>query len=241
VTGGRIFNQAESTFEFHPGAVFSNILLADEINRASPKTQSALLQVMEERQVTIDGTTHDVPKPFIVLATQNPIEQAGTYRLPEAQLDRFMIKLSMGYPGHDAEVAMLDSVGRGEKPEDLEPLISAAEVGEMARAVGTLHLEPTIRSYIVRLCEHTRDRAAMPELRVGVSPRGAIATMQLAKAMAASQGRDYVNVDDIGRVAAFVMPHRLWLTPTAELDGVSALDLVERTLDAVRPPEPVRS
>jgi len=241
VTGGRIFNQADSKFEFHKGAVFSNILLADEINRASPKTQSALLQVMEERQVTIDRATYDVPSPFVVLATQNPIEQAGTYRLPEAQLDRFMIKLSMGYPGHDAEVAMLDSVGRGTRPEHLDALISVEEIGEMVKAVRTIHLEPTIRSYIVRLCEHTRDRAAMPELRVGVSPRGAIATMQLARALAASQGRDYVNVDDIGRVASFVMPHRLLLTPTAELDGVSALDLVERTLDAVRPPEPVRS
>jgi len=241
VTGGRVFNQQTSSFDFHAGPIFANIVLADEINRASPKTQSALLQVMEEAEVTIDGTTHSAPRPFLVIATQNPIEQSGTYRLPEAQLDRFMIKLSLGYPDHDAEVAMLESIDRGEKAANLEALISADEISQMSQAVRTVHLEPTIRSYIVRLCAYTRDHAANPKLRLGVSPRGAVAMMAMSKAMAAAQGRSYVNVEDVDRVAAFVMPHRMLLTPTAELDGVSPVDLVQTAVSEVRSPEPIRT
>lgn len=241
VTGGMVFNQKETTFDFHRGPIFSNIVLADEINRASPKTQSALLQVMEESQVTIDGTTHDVPNPFIVLATQNPIEQAGTYRLPEAQLDRFMIKLSLGYPGHDDEVLMLESVGAGEKASDIEPIIQASEVAEMAEAVQGVHVAPTIRSYIVRLCAHTRNRKAVPDLRLGVSPRGAIALMQISKAVAASQARNYVSIDDVASAAPFVMGHRMLLTPEAELNNVSTHELVAATLREVDQPEPSRA
>ena len=237
VTGGMIFNQRDSAFEFHAGPVFSNIVLADEVNRASPKTQSAMLQVMEESQVTVDGTTHNVADPFIVIATQNPIEQAGTYRLPEAQLDRFMIKLSLGYPNHDAEVDMLDSIGKGERASDHPPIIHASEIVEMIDAVREVELKPTVQSYIVRLCEYTRSNERCPELRLGVSPRGAVALMKMARATAASQGRSWVNVDDVASVAPFVMGHRMLLTPTAELDGQSTEELVRRTLREVEQPE----
>lgn len=240
VTGGMVYNQRESAFEFHRGPIFSNIVLADEINRASPKTQSALLQVMEESQVTVDGATHDVPNPFIVVATQNPVEQAGTYRLPEAQLDRFMIKLSVGYPGHDAEVEMLDSVGKGERPSDIPSIIAASEVAEMVDAVRDVHMATAIQSYIVRLCDFTRNRTLMPELRLGVSPRGAIALMQMSRAAAAATGRGYVNVDDVTSVAHFVMAHRMLLTPESELNGLDASSLVEKALREVEQPLPAR-
>lgn len=241
VTGGMIFNQRENTFEFHKGPIFANVVLADEINRASPKTQSALLQVMEEAQVTVDGETYDAPSPFIVIATQNPIEQEGTYRLPEAQLDRFMIKLGLGYPGHDDEVAMLESIGAGIAPSGLQPILSMADVGEMVKSIQLVHMETTIRSYIVRLCAYTRNRAELPELALGASPRGAVALMNMSKAMAAAQSRGYVNVDDVRDVAPFVLAHRLLLTPEAELHRISQEDLVARTIEAVDAPAPVRS
>lgn len=239
VTGGMIFNQKESSFDFYQGPIFANVVLADEINRASPKTQSALLQVMEEGEVTVDGTTHSVPKPFVVIATQNPIEQEGTYRLPEAQLDRFMVKLSVGYPDHDAEVSMLESVGAGNRPDDIQSIVAIEEVAQMVGAVRKVHLDDAIRSFIVRLCHHTRTE--LPETRLGVSPRGAVALMSMSRALAASQGRGYVNVDDVRIVAPYVMGHRLLLTPNAELDGVSVADLVDRTIAAVPAPQPVRS
>lgn len=251
VTGGMIFDQKDNAFRFRRGPIFANIVLADEINRASPKTQSALLQVMEESQVTVDGRTFDVPglrgeqsesapdrQPFIVLATQNPIEQEGTYRLPEAQLDRFMIKLGLGYPDHDAEVEMLRSVGDGQRASDIEPIVSVGEIAQMIDAVRGVHIEDAIRSYIVRLCAHTRTE--LPEVRLGVSPRGAIAVMSMARTVAAAQGRGFVNVDDVRMVAPYVMAHRLLLTPSAELDNVVAADLVSRTLENVMRPEPVR-
>ncbi len=241
VTGGMIFNQRESTFDFHAGPIFSNVVLADEINRASPKTQSALLQVMEEAQVTVDGNTYDVPTPFLVLATQNPIEQEGTYRLPEAQLDRFMVKLSIGYPDHDAEVDMLRSVGAGQRASDLSSVLSIDDVSDMVGFVRTVHIEDSIRSYIVRLCAATREQARVPELRLGVSPRGAVAMMQMARAMAAAQARNYVNVDDVRLVAPYVMSHRLLLTPEAELHQIDAADIVDRILDSIDAPAASRS
>ena len=194
---------------------------------------------MEEGEVTVDGSTHGVPRPFMVLATQNPVEQEGTYRLPEAQLDRFMIKLSVGYPDHDAEVAMLESVGTGHKPADIESIVQIGEVARMIGAVRTVHLTDAVRSYIVRLCQHTRTE--LPEARLGVSPRGSLALMSMGRALAASQARNYVNIDDIRIVAPYVMGHRLLLTPNAELDGVSVLDLVDRTIAAVPAPDPVRN
>lgn len=238
VTGGMVFNQREQTFDFHRGPIFANVVLADEINRASPKTQSALLQVMEEGDITVDGTTHAVPKPFVVLATQNPVEQEGTYRLPEAQLDRFMIKISLGYPNHDSEVDMLRTVGEGIGAESISPIVKVADIASMITEVRKVHLEDAIRSYIVRLCDHTRHQ--LEEVRLGVSPRGAVSMMNMARAMAASQARSYVNVDDVRTVAPYVMGHRLLLTPAAELDRISAESLIGRTLDVVDAPAPVR-
>ena len=238
VTGGMIFNQQKHSFDFHKGPIFTNIVLADEINRASPKTQSALLQVMEEGEITVDGTTHPVPKPFIVIATQNPIEQEGTYRLPEAQLDRFIIKLSVGYPDHDAEVDMLRTVGAGIGAANISPIVRVGDIGNMIAAVRGVHLEDSMRSYIVRLCDFTRHQ--LPEARLGVSPRGAIAMLNMSRVMAASQGRSHVNVDDVRSVAPYVMAHRLLLTPAAELERIPAEALVGRALDQVSTPEPVR-
>lgn len=239
VTGSMVFRQSDSSFDFRPGPIFSNVVLADEINRASPKTQSALLQVMEEGQVTVDGQTRSVPHPFIVIATQNPIEQEGTYRLPEAQVDRFMIKLSLGYPGHDAEVDMLRSVGAGASADDVQSIVKADEIAQMIAAVRTVHLEDSIRSYIVRLCGFTRTE--LEGVRLGVSPRGAVALMNMSKAMAASQGREFVVVDDVRRIAPYVMGHRLLLTPAAELERISPSDLVATTLELVPGPDPVRT
>lgn len=238
VTGGMIFNQREQTFDFHRGPIFANVVLADEINRASPKTQSALLQVMEEGDITVDGTTHPVPKPFVVLATQNPIEQEGTYRLPEAQLDRFMIKIGLGYPDHDSEVDMLRTVGEGIGAESISSIVKISDIANMIVEVRKVHLEDAMRSYIVRLCDHTRKH--LEEVRLGVSPRGAISMMNMARAMAASQARNYVNVDDVRTVAPYVMGHRLLLTPAAELDRISPAALVGRTLEAVDAPAAVR-
>jgi len=240
VTGGMVFRQQDGTFQFHPGPIFANVVLADEINRASPKTQSALLQVMEEGQVTVDGQTMDVPKPFVVMATQNPIEQEGTYRLPEAQLDRFMVKLSLGYPDHDAEVAMLESVGAGRRPADIAPIVDISVVGQMVAGVRQVHLEDQMRSYIVRLCTYTRDARTMPEVRLGASPRGAVALMAMARASAAAQGRGYVNVDDVRDVAPFVLAHRLLLTPDSELRNVDPQSLVRRAVQEVEAPAPMR-
>lgn len=240
VTGGMIFDQKESKFEFHRGPIFANIVLADEINRASPKTQSALLQVMEEGEITVDGNTYGVGDPFIVLATQNPVEQAGTYRLPEAQLDRFMIKLSLGYPDHESEVEVLDSIGRGIKPSDINAIISAAEVSEMAQAVASVYVAPEIQSYIVRLCAYTRDSRRVPEVRLGVSPRGAVALMKMARAAAAANSSHFVAIDHVAAVAPFVMTHRMLLTPEAELNRVSAHTLIERVLREVEQPAAIR-
>ncbi len=239
VTGGMVFNQQQHTFDFHKGPIFANVVLADEINRASPKTQSALLQVMEEGEITVDGTTHAVPNPFIVLATQNPVEQEGTYRLPEAQLDRFMIKLTMGYPNHDAEVDMLRTVGSGIGAANISPIVKMSEIANMISAVREVHLEDSIRSYIVRLCDFTRHQ--LEETRLGVSPRGAVALMNMARSMAASQGRGFVNVDDVRTVAPYVMSHRLILTPSAELDRVAPESLIGRAIDEVGAPEPIRA
>lgn len=191
--------------------------------------------------MTIDGTEYDVPSPFMVVATQNPIEQEGTYRLPEAQLDRFMVKLSVGYPDHDAEVEMLESVGSGRKPGDIQSIVGADEIAQMVEAVQAVHLETSIRSYIVRLCDFTRQRNLLPETRLGVSPRGAVSLMNMSRAMAAAQGRGYVNVDDVRDVAPYVMGHRLLLTAEAELRNVDVADLVSRAIEKVEAPDLVRS
>ena len=238
VTGGLVYNQGSGEFSFMRGPIFSNVVLADEINRASPKTQSALLEVMEERQVTTGNETRPVPRPFVVIATQNPIEQEGTYRLPEAQLDRFQMRTSLGYPDHDAEVDVLRSIADGVDPSGIQEVMSTEDVAKLVGVAGRVHLEDPIRSYIVRLASETR---TMPELRLGVSTRGCIALMKSSCALAASQGRIYVVPDDVKSVAHAVMEHRLLLTPEAELRGVRTDDLVEQVLDRVEAPSTVRT
>jgi MoxR-like ATPase len=237
VTGGLIYDQTDNTFHFRPGPVFTNVLLADEINRASPKTQSALLEVMEERHITIDGVTHDVPRPFVVLATQNPIEQEGTYRLPEAQVDRFLLRTSLGYPENRDEVSAVKAVSLGAAAEHLKPVVKLADVHRMIAVAAAVFIDDAIYQYIVDLVAATR---TIPELRLGVSTRGALALVRSSRALAATQGRPYVTVDDVKTLAPPALAHRMLLTPEAELRGTKTIDLVDRVLDDVDAPVPVR-
>lgn len=238
VTGGLVYDQSQGTFEFHRGPVFANVVLGDEINRASPKTQSALLQVMEERHITVGSDTHPVPRPFTVIATQNPVEQEGTYQLPEAQLDRFLMRMSLGYPDHDHEVDVLRSVAAGGIAERLEPVISTDDAKRMIHVANAVHLDDAMRSYIVRLCSASR---SLPELRLGVSTRGAIALMRVTRTLAAAQGRVFVTADDVKAIAHPVMAHRMLLTAEAELRHVDTEDLVDRLLGQVEVPDAVRA
>ena len=233
VTGVSVWNRVANEFEFRPGGVFADVVLADEINRASPKTQSALLEAMEERQVTVDAHTHSLPRPFMVIATQNPIELEGTYPLPEAQLDRFLMRIQMGYPSHDSELAILETHGSHASVEELAPVTSAAEVVAGARAVADLHVDDNIKSYIVHLVTATRQHR---DLALGVSPRGALALQRAARALAASIGRDYVVPDDVKRLAVAVLEHRLLLAPDAQLRGVAPGDVVRELLGSVPVP-----
>ena len=233
VTGVSVWNRVANEFEFRPGGVFADVVLADEINRASPKTQSALLEAMEERQVTVDAHTHSLPRPFMVIATQNPIELEGTYPLPEAQLDRFLMRIQMGYPSHNSELAILETHGSHASVEELAPVTSAAEVVAGARAVADLHVDDNIKSYIVHLVTATRQHR---DLALGVSPRGALALQRAARALAASIGRDYVVPDDVKRLAVAVLEHRLLLAPDAQLRGVAPGDVVRELLASVPVP-----
>jgi len=233
ITGVSIFDQGSGQFEFHRGPIFANVVLADEINRASPKTQSALLEVMEEGTVTVDGVTHEVGLPFMVIATQNPIEQAGTYRLPEAQLDRFIMKTSIGYPDHASTLRILE--GSGNRAHDVVvPAIASNEViVEMARLARTVHVDPTINDYVSRLVDATRSAS---EVRLGASVRGALALLRTAKTLAASNGRHYVIPDDVKALAEPVLAHRLVLEPEAEFDGVTATSIMSQLLIETPPP-----
>ncbi len=237
VTGGMIYDQSHGTFEFRPGPVFANVVLADEINRASPKTQAAMLEVMEERHVTVDGDGRAVPRPFVVIATQNPIEQEGTYRLPEAQLDRFLLKTAIGYPDHDAEVDAVKRVTMGADPEDLGPVISLDDAQRMIAIARAAHVDDSIHDYVVRIVTATR---GLDHLRLGSSTRGALALIRAARALAVAQARPFVTVDDIKVLAPAALGHRLLLTPDAELRGVRTADLVDDILDRVEPPTPIR-
>lgn len=238
VTGGVIFNQSTSDFEFRPGPVFANVVLADEINRASPKTQAALLEVMEERQVTIDGETRMVPRPFVVIGTQNPVEQEGTYRLPEAQLDRFLLRTSIGYPDLHHEIEAVRSVTQGMTPEQLDAVIEPGDIERMISVASAVHVDDSLVDYAVRLSAASRD---LTELRLGVSTRGAIALIKASRALAVTQGRSFVVVDDIKAIAPTALSHRMLLAPESELRGVSAADLVEGLLNSVEAPLPIRS
>jgi len=233
ITGVSIYDQKRGEFEFHRGPIFANIVLADEINRASPKTQSALLEVMEEGRVTVDGVSHPVGAPFMVIATQNPVEQAGTYRLPEAQLDRFVMKTSIGYPDHAATVRILEGAATRVHEGSLAPIVQAAVVTEMAQLARTVHVEPSLNDYVARLVEATR---TAQEVRLGVSVRGALALVRTAKTYAASLGRHYVTPDDVKVLAEPVLAHRLVLDPEAEFDGVTPSSVVQQILIETPPP-----
>ena len=231
ITGITVYDQKTGEFEFHSGPVFANIVLADEINRASPKTQSALLEVMEERRVTIDGVTHTVGAPFLVLATQNPVEQAGTYRLPEAQLDRFLMRTSLGYPDHAATVRILD--GAATAIEALPAVITPAALVNMAELAADVYVDALVLDYIARIVDATR---AADEVRLGVSIRGALALTRATRATAAAHGRTYATPDDVKTLAVPVLAHRLLLHPEAEFDGVTAEAVVGQVLLDAPPP-----
>ncbi len=232
ITGITVYDQRSGEFSFHPGPVFATVVLADEINRASPKTQSALLEVMEEGHVTIDGTTHPVDAPFLVIATQNPIEQAGTYRLPEAQLDRFLIRTAIGYPDHASTVRILAGAS-GPRATVLEPVIDLDTVRSMIDAARTVHVDPVIGDYVARLVEATR---AHPDVRLGASVRGALALVRCAKTFAALDGRHYVIPDDVKSLAEPVLAHRLVLDPEAEFDGVTQASVIAQVVVETAPP-----
>ncbi|MET3770001.1 MoxR-like ATPase [Marisediminicola sp. UYEF4] len=233
ITGVSIYDQRSGRFDFHRGPIFANIVLADEINRASPKTQSALLEVMEEGHVTVDGTTHGVGSPFMVIATQNPIEQAGTYRLPEAQLDRFIMKASIGYPDHSSTIRILEGAGTKAHEATVPAVVSASTIVEMATLARTVHVDPSINDYISRLVDASRSAV---EVRLGVSVRGALALVRASKTLAAASGRHYVIPDDVKLLAEPVLAHRLILDAEAEFDGVTALSIIGQLLIETPPP-----
>jgi MoxR-like ATPase len=234
VTGSSIFNQQTADFEFRPGPIFANILLADEINRAPPKTQAALLEAMQERQVTIEGTTHPLERPFLVLATQNPIEYEGTYPLPEAQLDRFLIRLGVGYPEREDEWQVL--VRRMEREVDeieLTPVVDGETLLRMQHSLEQVHVSEQVGLYMVDLVAATRTSS---RVQVGASPRGTLALMRLSRGRAALQGRDFVTPDDVKAVAVPALAHRLTLRPELWVQRVSGDDLVREALDSVPTP-----
>jgi MoxR-like ATPase len=234
VTGVSVWDGTRNDFDFRPGGVFANVVLADEINRASPKTQSALLEAMEERQVTIDAQTYKLPRPFLVIATQNPVELEGTYPLPEAQLDRFLLRLRIGYPDRDAELSILGAQGSDEvAPEELEPVTDADTVAAWIRELDHIHVATELQGYIVDLAEATRHHR---DLMLGVSPRGALALQRASRALAASVGRSYVVPDDVKALAPAVLEHRLLLSSEAMMRGVSTADVLASILDSVPVP-----
>ena len=234
VTGVTIWDEHARKFEFHRGPIFASIVLADEINRASPKTQSALLEVMEESRVTVDGVTHEAGRPFLVIATQNPIEQAGTYKLPEAQLDRFLLKSSIGYPDLASTTAILGGSSVRNSASRLSPLITTKAVADMADLASTTYADPALLRFIAELAEETRNAS---EVRVGVSVRGALAMTRAAKVWAAAQGRNYVAPDDVKQLAVSVWAHRIVLDPEAEFGGVTATSVIGAVLADVAAPQ----
>ena len=234
VTGSSIFDQRSSEFTFLPGPIFTNLLLADEINRAPPKTQAALLEAMQERQVTNEGETRRLEPPFIVLATQNPIEYEGTYPLPEAQLDRFLIRIGIGYPERSDEIELLSRrLARGEDEVELSPVVDGPTLIELQRALEQVHVSPAIEGYIVDLVTATRNS---PRLAVGASPRGSLALLKLARAKAALAGRDFVVPEDVKAVAAPALAHRLTLRPELWVQRVTGNDVVAEALESVPTP-----
>ena len=233
ITGVNVFNQEQRDFEFRPGAVFANVVLGDEINRASPKTQSALLECMEERQVTVDTVTHPLGTPFMVIATQNPIEHEGTYPLPEAQLDRFMIRLSIGYPSPDVEADILATHTGAQPLTEIGPVTDSRGVADMIDQARTVHVAPAIRRYIVNLVEATRRHS---DVYLGASPRASIMILRAARAMAASDERDFVTPDDVKALALPSLAHRIIVTADAVMTGRSPDVVIREILDEIPVP-----
>jgi MoxR-like ATPase len=233
VTGVTIYDQHKGVFEFHPGPIFASIVLADEINRASPKTQSALLQVMEEGVVTVDGQGHDVGRPFMVVATQNPIEQAGTYRLPEAQLDRFLMKTSVGYPAKEASVRILAEAATRDRSAALKPVITSNAVSQMSALADDVHVDGSVLRYVSDIAEESRRH---PQLKLGLSVRGTLAYVRVAKTWALADGRTYVLPDDIKELAEPVLSHRLLLDSEAQFSGVSIQQVIGQIFGNIVPP-----
>ena len=235
VSGVTIFNQATRQFEFHGGPVFANIVIADEINRASPKTQSALLEVMEERHVTVDGHRHAVPRPFLVVATQNPVEMDGTYRLPEAQLDRFLMRLSIGYPEESVEVEVLKGAAAGRSPDYLGAVTDTETVARLIRLTNRVFVADPLYQYAVRLAVATREHK---QVRIGVSPRGVIALSRAAQAYALIDGRAYVVPEDVKALIEPVFAHRILLAPDAAMRGVTPSEVLRSVEESVPAPGP---
>ncbi len=233
VVGVTVWNRNDGTFSFRRGPVFANIVLGDEINRASPKTQSALLEAMEERQVTVDGVTYPLASPFLVIATQNPVEHEGTFPLPESQLDRFLMRLSVGYPTPDAELEILETHGRNDKLSQLKPVTSAESVAMMINFVTRIHVAPSIRQYLVDIALATRNSAT---ISLGMSPRATLNLQRAARAQAALCGRDYVIPDDIKHVVLSVLGHRMLLTPDAQLSGHSPAAVITQVVESIPVP-----
>lgn len=233
VTGVTIYDQSNGRFEFHPGPIFASVVLADEINRASPKTQSALLEVMEEGVVTVDGVGHPVGAPFVVIATQNPVEQAGTYSLPEAQLDRFLIKTSLGYPDHETTVNLLLDSSNRSRAASVRPIIASDSVTALAQLAADVHADAAVMGYLSEIVSTTR---ADKDSALGVSIRGALALARAAKTWAIAAGRTYVTPDDIRELAIPVLAHRVIVDPESEFAGVTAEDIVSRAIAEATPP-----
>ena len=233
VTGVSVWNRNRNEFEFKPGPIFANIVVGDEINRASPKTQSALLEAMEERQVTSDGVTRRLTPPFMVIATQNPLEHEGTYPLPKAQLDRFMMRAVIGYPTRQSELEILETHGMRSTFHDLEPVVSIPEITEMILIARNVSVSQAVKSYIVDLVEGTRSHS---DLLLGASPRAALVLQRLARARAAAMGRDYTTPDDVKTLARPVLEHRMILRPEAQMRGESLPDLVDEIMSRLRVP-----
>ena len=236
ILGTSIFNVKNSEFEFKKGPIFSNIILIDEINRAPAKTQAALFEVMEERQITIDGNRYDMPPPFLVFATQNPVEQEGTYALPEAQLDRFLFKINVPYPSFEEEIKILENEHHRENKKALdlvEPVLSATEIAHFQQTIKKIVIEPNLLKYIAAITENTRSNA---NLFLGASPRASLAIMNASKALAAISGRDFVTPDDIKKIAPSVLNHRIILTPEREMEGITSQKVVSQILESIEIP-----
>ena len=233
LTGVAVYDQRSQTFEFHAGPVFATVVLADEVNRASPKTQAALLEVMEENTVTVDGVKHEVGRPFMVVATQNPIELAGTYKLPEAQLDRFLMKVSVGYPDHDVTVELLGEAANRDRALGVEAMVSTQAVMQMSEFANQTYVDPSLLDYISRLATASRSH---PHVRLGLSTRGALAYTRVAKTWAVAHGREYVTPDDIRQLAQPLMSHRLLLSAEAQFAGAQVGEVIDSLMSSVVAP-----